>query len=73
MSRTVRAEQNDTLDALVFRHLGRTDGGLVEQTLALNRGLAAGGIVLSEGAPVTLPSASDVAQGAARKTVQLWD
>ena len=73
MTRTVRAEQNDTLDALVFRHLGRTDGGLVEQTLVLNRGLSARGIVLTEGMPIALPAATDTTRATSRTTIQLWD
>ena len=64
---TVRAHQNDVLDALVHRHLGST-AGHVEATLAANPGLAATPH-LSAGQPVTL-----VAPDAApRQLVQLWD
>ncbi|MCL2656151.1 MAG: tail protein X [Betaproteobacteria bacterium] len=72
MARIVRAEQNDTLDALVFRHLGGA-AGLVEQTLALNRGLAARGILLEEGAQIVLPTEPETLQGSVKTTVQLWD
>ncbi|MDA5611882.1 tail protein X, partial [Pasteurella multocida] len=35
----VYAEQNDTLDAVIFRHIG-TSNGLLEETLILNPNLA---------------------------------
>ena len=67
----VRAQQHDTVDALVWRYLG--DGaGYVEQTLELNPGLAQHGAVLPSGLIVTLPE--PVANSAAvADLVQLWD
>jgi len=67
----VRAQQHDTVDALVWRYLG--DGaGYVEQTLELNPGLAQHGAVLPSGLVVTLPE--PVASSAAvADLVQLWD
>jgi len=65
---TVRAREHDTLDALCWRHLGRT-AGVVEATLAAQSGLAARAADLDAGQPVTL--AAPPAQPA--PLVQLWD
>ena len=65
----VRTHQHDTLDALCWRHLGRT-GGVVEAALELNPGLAAPGPVLPMGTLVTLPTTPITTT---RATVQLWD
>ena len=67
----VNAMQADTLDALCDRHLGRT-GGVVEQTLERNPGLARHGAVLPHGVAVDLPTYSAAAP-ARRVIVQLWD
>ncbi len=67
----VRAQQNDTIDLLVWRHLGST-AGYVEETLELNPALAKYGPVLPHGTPVTLPEP----KASTPKTlpiVQLWD
>ncbi len=63
-----RAHQDDTLDRLCWRALGRTD--IVEATLALNPGLADQGPVLPAGFLVELatPAATNT-----RVTVSLWD
>lgn len=66
----VIAQQGDTLDQLCQRHLGRT-GGLVEQTLELNPGLAALGAILPIGTAVVLPDQSAAAPKA--PLVRLWD
>jgi phage tail protein X len=50
----VHAQQGDTVDALCFRHLGRTRS-VVEVTLELNAGLADYGPVLPLGLAVDLP------------------
>ncbi len=71
-NRIVLAEQNDTIDALVYRHFGYTSGGLVEQTVALNRGLAARGVVITQGTSVVLPAPLNTTHNTT-KTVQLWD
>ncbi|MGB6053739.1 MAG: tail protein X [Burkholderiaceae bacterium] len=67
----VRAQQNDTVDQLVWRHLGST-AGYVEQTLERNPALAAYGPILPHGTVVDLPEPHAVAP---RKlpAVQLWD
>jgi len=63
----VRALQGDTVDALCWRHLGRTDG-VVAQTLLLNPGLADHGPVLPVGLQVALPPPKP----STRPMVQLW-
>lgn len=74
MPRTVTAQQGDTIDALCWRELGTTSGGVVEAALALNPFLAEAGTTLAEGASVLLP---DPPQAAGRalilETVNLWD
>ena len=66
----VRAQQGDTVDAVVFRHFGRT-AGLVESVLKLNPGLAAHGPVLPHGLLLTLPDRAPAA--IKTNTVKLWD
>ncbi|MDH0866444.1 tail protein X [Mitsuaria sp. GD03876] len=63
----VRTLQGDTVDALCWRHLGRTEG-VVAQTLLLNPGLADHGPVLPVGLAVDLP----IPQPSTRPMVQLW-
>ncbi len=65
----VIAQQGDTLDALCYRHYGRTQG-VVEAVLAANPGLAEFGAILPHGTPVTLP---DIAAAPVAETVSLWD
>ncbi|AUY26267.1 tail protein X [Mixta calida] len=65
----VRAQQYDTVDALCWRHYGRTQG-LTEQVLQANPGLALHGPFLPHGLEVELP---DVTPAATAQTVQLWD
>ncbi|CAM5764771.1 tail protein X [Bosea minatitlanensis] len=60
-----------TLDLLVWRALGRQDQRLVEQTLALNPGLASAGTILSVGTVVVLPE-PPAATARIRETVKLW-
>ncbi|HDR9359277.1 TPA: tail protein X [Burkholderia vietnamiensis] len=50
----VYAQQGDTVDALCFRYLGRTQS-VVETTLEMNAGLADYGPVLPHGLAVDLP------------------
>lgn len=66
----VHAHQNETVDALCHRVLGRT-AGVTEQTLKLNRGLAANGPLLPQGTPVEIPD--QLVQPVRKETVQLWD
>jgi phage tail protein X len=66
----VLAQQGDTVDALCFRHYGRT-AGLVELVLEMNAGLADLGPVLPHGLAVEMPE-----KPANKPTVpllQLWD
>ena len=65
----VRSQQNDTVDQLCWRHLGRTEA-VVEAMLDINPGLAALGPVLPAGTLVTLP---DTPITPTQPTVQLWD
>lgn len=62
----VRTLQHDSVDALCWRHLGRTDA--VPETLRLNPGLAALGPLLPAGVLVTLPEPTPAVQ----PLVQLW-
>lgn len=61
----------ETLDAICWRVLGRTQG-VTEQAYALNPGLAATGPQLAEGTKVLLPDITETAP-AMRETIQLWD
>jgi phage tail protein X len=69
MATTVHAAQGDTLDAICWRHYGRT-AGVVEQVLDANPGLASLGPILPHGTAVQLP---DITTQQQRQTVQLWD
>lgn len=69
MTRTVRSQQNDTLDRLCQRYLGTT-AGVTEQALTLNPGLAELGPLLPQGTVVRLPQR---APPSTRPTVNLWD
>lgn len=66
----LRAQQGDTVDAICWRHYGRT-AGVVEQVLDANPGLADLGPVIPHGTLIALP---DVAvQAEQRPMVNLWD
>ena len=67
----VRTNQNDTVDQLCWRHLGKTER-VVEATLELNPGLAAAGPILPAGMAITLPDHATM-PAATRPTVNLWD
>lgn len=70
MSTTQRTIQNDTVDALCWRHYGRT-AGVSEAVLAANPRLADHGPVLPAGLLVTLPELQNAAPQ--RQMVNLWD
>lgn len=61
----------ETVDAICWRVLGRTQG-VTEQVLALNPGISALGPKLPAGTKVTLPETADLAP-AVLETVNLWD
>lgn len=69
----VHAHQGDTLDALIWRHAGRT-GALVQHTLDANPGLADRGAVLPHGTAVDIPDAALRAPTTPDlPLIQLWD
>lgn len=70
MAATLISQQHDTVDALCWRHYGRT-AGVTELVLQANPGLADHGAVLPAGITVLLPEAPTVAP--VRQQVNLWD
>lgn len=68
----VYARQGDTLDSLVYRHLGRT-AGVVEAALEANPGIATLGAVLPHGTAIDLPEPAAATAPARRALIQLWD
>ena len=67
---SLRAQQGDTVDAICWRHYGRT-AGVVEQVLDANPGLADLGPVIPNGTLVQLPEQAVRAEQ--RQMVNLWD
>lgn len=67
---TIRAQQNETVDAICWRHYGRT-AGVTEQVFEANPGLADIGATLPTGFPVQLPEIEEQPELAG--TVNLWD
>ena len=67
---TVRARQNETVDAICWRHYGRT-AGVTEHVYEANPGLSDIGAILPTGHPVNLPEIEAQAEQAG--TVNLWD
>ena len=70
MTVAVRANQNDTVDALCWRFYGRA-AGVTEAVLEANPGLADHGPILPQGLVVNMPEAQ--ASAPQRQMVQLWD
>ncbi len=66
------ALQDETLDALCWRVLGRTES-VVEEALTLNPGLASQGPLLAEGQDVILPNVGETDTVSERALIQLWD
>lgn len=67
------AQQGETLDAICWRVLGRTEG-VTEQAYDLNPHLADLGPALPGGTRVTLPDLTTTAAAPPRRaTVKLWD
>lgn len=69
MATQVRTQQGETVDALCWRHYGRTQGA-VEAVLQANPGLARHGLILPQGILVTMPALSAPPP---QPTVSLWD
>lgn len=67
---TVRAQQGETVDAICWRHYGRT-AGVTEAVLDANPGLADLGTILPHGTLVQLPEVAPQAEQ--RQMVNLWD
>ncbi|MDH1587003.1 tail protein X [Stutzerimonas stutzeri] len=67
---SLSAQQGDTVDAICWRHYGRT-AGVVEQVLDANPGLADLGPVIPHGTQVLLPEQAVRAEQ--RQMVNLWD
>ncbi|WP_085600862.1 MULTISPECIES: tail protein X [unclassified Pseudomonas] len=70
MAITLRAQQNDTVDAVCWRHYGRT-AGVTEAVLEANPGLADHGPILPQGLAVLMPDTQTTAPQ--RQMVNLWD
>jgi phage tail protein X len=70
MAIAIRAQQGDTVDALCWRHYGRT-AGVTEAVLEANPGLADHGPNLPQGLAVQMPEAQ--ASAPQRQMVKLWD
>lgn len=67
---TLRTQQNDSVDALCWRHYGRT-AGVTEAVFDSNHGLADYGPVLPQGIAVLMPDVRISAPQ--RQQVNLWD
>lgn len=65
----VYAKQNDTLDEVIFRHLGHSSG-LLEEALLINPTLA-NMPILPIGTEVKLPTIQK--QAISKETIQLWE
>ena len=70
MAPGIRAQQHDTVDALCWRHYGRT-AGVTEAVLEANPGLADHGPTLPQSLLVQMPEAQATAPQ--RQMVNLWD
>lgn len=70
MAEQARTQQHDTVDALCWRHYGRT-AGVVEAVLGANPGLADHGPILPAGLIVVLPASQMAAPE--QQMVSLWD
>lgn len=69
MATQIRTQQGESVDALCWRHYGRTQGA-VEAVLQANPGLARQGLILPQGILVTMPTLSAPPP---QQTVSLWD
>lgn len=62
------SKDGETLDHIVWRHYGKTDG-ILEQVLTQNRHLAKYGAILPAGIKITLP---DIIQDTNKNKIKLW-
>ena len=62
------SKDGETLDYIVWRHYGKTDG-ILEQVLTQNRPLAKYGAILPAGIKITLP---DIIQDTNKNKIKLW-
>jgi phage tail protein X len=69
MAASLRAQQGDTIDALCWRHYGRT-AGVTETVLEANPGLADHGPTLPQGLLVMMPDIQSAAPQ--RQMLNLW-
>lgn len=65
----VIAQENDTIDDLCWRHLGRTSD-VVEKVLEMNRNISRQGIFLKAGTQVRLPTTEK--KKAQVQVMKLW-
>ncbi|MEB2854077.1 tail protein X [Pseudomonas atacamensis] len=70
MAVTIRSQQSDTVDALCWRHYGRT-AGVTEAVLDANPGLADFGATLPQGIIVKMPEVTGLAP--MRQILNLWN
>jgi len=66
----VRTQQNETVDALSWRHYGRT-AGVVEAVLNANPGVADHGVVLPMGLLIEMPDTTSTPSKG--NLIQLFD
>jgi len=66
----LRAMQNESVDALCYRHYGSTQGQ-VERVLIANPGLADFGVIVPEGMLVDMPDS--VLSSTQKPLINLWD
>lgn len=62
------SKDGETLDYIVWRHYGKTDG-ILEQVLTQNRHLASFGPILPAGVKITLP---DIIQDTKKQKIKMW-
>lgn len=75
MTVTVYANQNDNLDAVVYRYFGTKSGNpkeLLKQVMELNPKLA-NTPILAIGTAVILPSLENIHVNTEKTVIQLWD
>ena len=68
------SRQDESLDAVIFRALGRVDAPLLAATYQLNKGLANLPLKLPTGTAILLPTATALTKIAPqKKPARLWD